>query len=409
MAPLGRRIDGEAGDRAVGEVPFALSYLAPDAHRAAARVMASGRLEAGPECSGFESELCGLVGASSAVAASSGSAALELALRSLRPAPGTSVLVSAVTAPCVAQAVLHADLRPVLVDVDAATGLPTVDTVAAAAARARTPSAMVVGHWAGAPADVATLTEAAGLCRDRVVEDALHALGAHNGARPVGAGGTVCFDFHATANLPVGQGGMVTTDDADRAAWMRRARRLGVISGVGAAGAATGRSYDVDEPALEVELDDLHAAIGRAQLAHFPRWQLRRRQLAARYDAALAGIPGIAVPDRPTAPGSRRSWLLYPMRLLPASGIGRDQLNATLHAAGVGTSTHGTPLHRLRYYRDACEIPRGGLPGAEAFHQQVVCLPLHPRLSDLQIDHVCAAVLASMALFGGSGRARPPR
>jgi dTDP-4-amino-4,6-dideoxygalactose transaminase len=385
-------------------VPFEDCYITPEAHRAAARVLTSGRLETGPERAAFERDVAHLAGARHAVAVASCTAGIELALRSLRLDPDALVLVPALTFCGAVQAVVHAGLQPVLVDVDPETGMPTAQTVDAAVNATGAVAAMVVVHWAGAPADVTALADAARLDRSRVVEDAGHALGARRQGMPVGSGAAVCFSFSSAANLAIGQGGMVLTDDAERAEWLRRARGHGTSTSAarGSRPLRTGGRYDDDEPGLNAEMDELHAAIGRGQLTHFPRWQHRRRQIAARYDAAFAATAGVQLPHRPATSGGRHAWRLYGLRLLPSSGVGRGQLVATMAAAGIEGAGDLLPMHRLPAFRDLCAVPPPGLPGADAYLEQVVYLPIHPRLTDQQVDHVSAAVRAVMALFGGA-------
>ena len=386
------------------QVPFEDCYITPEAHRAAARVLTSGRLETGPERAGFERDIAHLAGARHAVAVASRTAALELALRSLRLDPDALVIVPALTFCGAVQAVVHAGLQPVLVDVDPATGMPTPETVDAAVTAIGNVAAMVVVHWAGAPADVTALADAARLDRSRVVEDAGHALGARRHGMPVGSGAAVCFSFSSAANLAIGQGGMVVTDDAERADWLRRARGHGAITPGPRASRAVRSSgrYGDEEPGLNAEMDELHAAIGRAQLTHFPRWQHRRRQIAVRYDTAFGATSGVNLPHRPATSGGRHAWRLYGLRLLPSSGVGREQLVATMAAAGIEGPGDLAPMHRLPAFRDLCAVPTPGLPGADAYVEQVVYLPIHPRLSDQQVDHVSAAVRAAVALFGGA-------
>lgn len=384
-------------------MPFEDCYITPEAQRAAARVLTSGRLETGPECAAFERDIAHLAGAGHAVAVASCTAGLELALRSLRLDPDALVLVPALTFCGAVQAVVHAGLQPVLVDVDPETGMPTPETVDAAVDASGNVAAMVVVHWAGAPADVTALSDAARLDRSRVVEDAGHALGARRHGMPVGAGAAVCFSFSSAANLAIGQGGMVATDDAERAEWLRRARGHGTSTPRARTSPALRSSrYGDEEPGLNAEMDELHAAIGRAQLTHFPRWQHRRRQIAARYDTAFEATSGVQLPHRPATSGGRHAWRLYGLRLLPSSGVGREQLVATMAAAGIEGPGDLVPVHRLPAFRDLCTVPTPGLPGADAYMQQVVYLPIHPRLTDQQVDHVTAAVRAVMALFGGS-------
>ena len=191
-------------------IPFSDWYLAPSARTAAARALATGWVANGPEVCAFESEFARHVRASHAVAVSSGTTALELALGVLRLPPGAGVLVSTLSSFAVAQAIVRAGLRPVLVDVSMLTGMPSVDTIGEAATRAkrdgRPPAALVIGHWAGDPADVAAFAEAADLPPTMIVEDAAQGLGAVLGDRTVGGAGTACFSFYTTTNLPVGEG-----------------------------------------------------------------------------------------------------------------------------------------------------------------------------------------------------------
>ncbi len=370
-------------------VAFADCHITPAAREAAARVLASGWVTSGPEVGAFETEFAEVVGAGHAVAVSSCTAAIELSLRSLHLPEGSAVLTSTLTFCGAVQAILHAGLRPVLVDVDDVTGVPTPETVARAAATMR-PEAMVLVHWAGDPVDTAALAAAAGLPPERVVEDAAHALGTEHQGVPVGAGSAVCFSFYATKNLPIGEGGMVTTDDPDRAAWMRRVRLHGMSADAWRRYLPGGGwRYDVEEAGLKANLTDLQAAIGRAQLQAFPGWQERRHELAARYDAGLAGIDGLGLPHRPRDGEGVHAWHLYPVRV--GGGL-RDHVQAALATREVSTSVHFIPVHHLTWFRASSVIPRGGLAGADRLFDQLLSLPMYPRLRDDQVDVTCEAV-----------------
>ncbi len=335
------------------------------------------------------------------MAVSSGTTALELALEVLGLPPGSRVLVSTLSSFAVAQAIVRAGLRPVLVDVSTLTGMPSVDTIGEAATRAkrdgRPPSALVIGHWAGDPADVAALAEAAGLPPTMVVEDAAQGLGAILGDRTVGGAGTACFSFYTTTNLPVGEGGMVTTDDPERAERLRAARMRtslprprrgghnGVIPGSG-----------IRDGGLDATMTDLRAAIGRGQLAHLAHWQHRREQFAALYDAQLAGIEGVVLPHRPAAGEGRHAWHHYPLRVVHPS-VHRDAVTRALTAARIRTDDRLTPLHQLPYARDLCEAPDCGLPGAEQFATQLVSLPIYPRLPEGAATRVAEALADALS------------
>ncbi|MCL6670389.1 DegT/DnrJ/EryC1/StrS family aminotransferase [Streptomyces panaciradicis] len=371
------------------DVPFAAVCISPEARRAAERVLASGWVTTGRETQLFEAEFGAYVGAGHAVAVSSCTAALELSLRALRLPPGGTVLVPALTFCGAAQAVLHAGLRPVLVDVDPRTGMPSPDTVARAARACGCPQAMMVLHYAGAPAPVTELARAARLSPSHVVEDAAHALGTSVGDRPVGSlSRASCFSFYATKNLPIGEGGMVTTDDPEFADRIRRSRLHGMSTDAWRRNLPGGSwRYTVEETGLKANMTDVQAAIGRAQLRHLDAWQRRRHELAARYTAALDAVPGLR-PLEPATTG-RHARHLFVVRVGEDYGLGRDDVVERLAERGIGVSVHFVPLHHLACFRGTVLTPAGGLPGADELFPQLLSLPLHPRLTEQDVDRVC--------------------
>lgn len=374
------------------EVPFADCYISAEAQMAALRVLRSGWVTTGKEVAGFETEFAAYVGAEHAIAVSSCTHGIELALRSFGLPHGSLVLTSTLTFCGAVQAIVHAGLHPVLVDVDTVTGMPTPATVRDAVRAFGQPAAMTVVHWAGDLADVPALAEAAGLSLDQVVVDAAHAIGTYAGSTPIGSQcGATCFSFYATKNLPLGEGGMVTTDDPERAGWLRQARLHGMTADAWRRYLPGGGwRYDVAEAGLKANMTDIQAAMGRAQLAHLPAWQRRRAQIAARYDALLAAQPGIGLPHRPEPGTGTHAWHLYPIRL--AAGIERDEVIAELAGRAIGTSVHFIPVHQLTYFGRIASIPPGGMAGADALFHQLLSLPIHPRLTDAQIDAVCGAL-----------------
>ncbi|QNP62924.1 polysaccharide biosynthesis protein [Streptomyces genisteinicus] len=406
----GRQRAGSPSAANAREVPFAAATVTRDARRAVHGVLASGWLTTGRETARFEDEFAAWVRAPHAVAVSSCTAALELALRSLRLAPGSLVLIPAVTFCGAAEAILHAGLRPALVDVDPRTATATPEAVDRAVRACGRPAAMVVLHYAGAPAPVAELAEAAGLPLDRIVEDAAHALGTRAGGHPVGsASPAACFSFYATKNLPIGEGGMITTGDEERAAWFRRARLHGMSADAWRRNLPGGSwRYTVDEAGLKANMTDVQAAIGRAHLRRLGAWQRRRDAIAARYADALAGVPGIEPLDVPE--GGGHAWHLYAVRVLAGFGTGRDDLVERLADRGIGTSVHFTPLHHMPFFREAAVSPRG-LPGADALFPLLLSLPMYPGLPDSSVDRVAdeLARLARAPVPPAARRAPAPR
>jgi dTDP-4-amino-4,6-dideoxygalactose transaminase len=375
-------------------VPFADCHISAEAQTAALRVLQSGWLTTGREVAGFEAEFATAVGSDFAVGVSSCTQGIELALRSFGLPPGSLVLSSTMTFCGAVQAIVHAGHRPVLIDVDPATGMPTPATVRSAVREFGRPAALTVVHWAGDVADVPLLADAAGLPLDRVVVDAAHALGTYAGTTPIGSGcGATAFSFYATKNLPLGEGGMITTDDPVRAEWLRKARLHGMTADAWRRYLPGGSwRYNVADAGLKANMTDIQAAMGRAQLTHLPSWQHRRAQIAARYDDRLVRLPGIRLPHRPPDGAGTHGWHLYPIRVRLDDGNGRDHLIAELSERAIGTSVHFIPVHRLTYFSQAALIPSIGLAGADTLFDQVLSLPIYPRLTDAQVDAVCTAI-----------------
>jgi dTDP-4-amino-4,6-dideoxygalactose transaminase len=374
-------------------VPFAKAEIVPEAQEAALDVLRSGWITMGPRTAEFEHALADYLGARHVVAVASCTAAIEIALRALRLDRGAAVLTPSLTFCGAVAPIVQAGLRPVLVDVDADTFLPTPATVARAARRAGRPAAMIVQHMAGHPADVAEMAAAAGLPASTVIEDAAHGLGAElRGTMVGGDSHAACFSFYATKNLPIGEGGAIATDDEELAAYVRTTRLHGLSRDAWRRYLPGGGwRYDVAEPGLKANITDIQAAIGLAQLTVLPRWQERRAQLAAQYDTALAGVPGLGLPTRPA--GGRHAWHLYQVRVTSASGTSRDAVIDALSRREIGTSVHFIPVHQLSGYRrvlgpEECQ----SVPVTDQIATEVLSLPMYPALAEADVIRVAEAL-----------------
>jgi dTDP-4-amino-4,6-dideoxygalactose transaminase len=377
-------------------VPFCRTEIVPEAQQAAVRVLGSGWVTMGAEAIAFEQEFGAWVGARHTVSVSSCTAAIEMALTALGLPPGAPVLTPTLTFCGAVQAIVHAGLRPVLVDTDAETLTVSAEGVAKAARNGA--AAMVIQHMGGYPVDGAELAAAAGIPADNVVEDAAHGLGATVGARPVGSlSRAACFSFYATKNLPIGEGGALTTTDGDLAERWRRMRLHGMSRDAWRRYDRSGTwRYTVEDAGMKANFTDLQAAIGREQLHHLAAWQQRRAAIAARYDAHLAGLRGLELPPRPAA--ETHAWHLYIARIdRRAFGMDRDTVSERLADAGIGTSVHFIPVHHLPYFRDLLGLEAcGELASADRIFPQLLSLPMHPGLTDSDVDRVCEA-LAGLA------------
>jgi dTDP-4-amino-4,6-dideoxygalactose transaminase len=398
MVELANSVRTQRYSMPVSRIPFTRTQICEEACQAVQQILGSGWVTSGQQVIEFEREFAEHVGARRAVAVSSCTAALELALRALNLPAGSRVLMSTDTFCGAASAIVHAGLQPVLADVDPITAMPSPVTVAAAARAVGGVQAMVVVHLGGLPTQVEEMAEAAGITLDHVVEDAAHALGSAVGDRVVGAiSRATCFSFYATKNLAIGEGGMVTTDDDELADAVGRARLHGMSKDAWRRYLPGGGwRYDVEGDGLKANMTDVQAAIGRAQLRRFEATQVRRAEAAARYDSLIVDIPGLTLPLRPLS--GTHAWHLYAVRVRPNYGVGRDDLITALSERGIGTSVHFIPVHRLTWYSHISLQAPGGFPGAESVFDQTLSLPMDQVLTDEDVETVCTA----LAEIGGS-------
>jgi len=373
-------------------VPFCRTEITPEAQQAAVRVLASGWVTTGAESFAFEQEFGDWVQAPYTIAVSSCTAAIEMALTALGLPAGAPVLTPTLTFCGAVQAIVHAGLRPVLVDTDEATLTVSAEGVAKAARDGA--AAMVIQHMGGYPVDGAELAAAAGIPAGHVVEDAAHGLGATVGGRPVGSfSRAACFSFSATKNLPIGEGGAITTTDGDLADRWRRMRLHGMSGDSWRRYHRSGTwRYTVEDAGMKANFTDLQAAIGREQLHYLRGWQQRRAAIAARYDAQLGGVRGLELPPRPAT--DTHAWHLYIVRIdRRAFGTDRDTAAERLAEAGIGTSVHFIPVHHLPYFLNLIGLDGcAELSVADQIFPQLLSLPLHPGLTDSDVDRVCEAL-----------------
>jgi perosamine synthetase len=368
-------------------VPYFVPSFANDASAAVLEALQSGWVTTGPRVAAFEEEFAAHLGAAHAVAVSTCTAAIELSLRAMNLPEGSPVLTPSLTFCSAVGVIVNARLRPVLVDVDERTLTPSPDTIAAAIRRAGRPAAMVVTHIAGYPVDAKELAAAAGLPAERVVEDIAHGPGGTLRGAQVGADSyAACFSFYATKNLPIGEGGAIVTYDADLAARLRAMRLHGMTKDAWKRYLPGGSwRYDVAELGMKANFTDMQAAIGRAQLRALPQMQARRAELAARYDAVLADLPGLELPQRPA---TGHAWHLYQVRLRD-----RDAVDVTLNEAGIGTSMHFIPVHRLTAYARLLGAEEcASVPVTDRLADELLSIPLYPALSDEHQDKVIAVL-----------------
>lgn len=337
---------------------------------AVAEVIASGQLTMGPKVAELEAMLARAVGTAHAAAVSSGTAALHLALLALGTGPGDEVIVPAYTFPASANAVELCGARTVLADVDPDTFL--VDPAAVAAAVTPRTRAVVAVHLFGRPVAWEALQTAVPQ-EVALLEDAAGALGARYRGTPCGALGVAgCLSFHPRKIVTTGEGGAVTTDEAELDAAVRRLRHHGW--------AAPG---EMPSPGFNYRLPDLLCAVGIPQLARLEELLAARERVARWYGERLEGL--VLTPG--AEEGDRHGWQAYVVQL-----DRRDQALEALRAAGIEAQIGTWALHRLAPYRE-----QGPFPGADRAFERALALPFAATTTEAEVERVCAVLTRLMS------------
>jgi dTDP-3-amino-3,4,6-trideoxy-alpha-D-glucose transaminase len=338
------------------------------------RVLDSIRYVSGPEAEAFEAEWAEYCGARFAVALGSGTAAINLTLKALGIGPGDEVITVGFTVSASLDAVDDLGAVPVLVDVD---DTYTLDPTLLASRLTPRTKAILPVHVYGHPADIETIVDFGAANGLAVVLDACEAHGAlYKGVQAASLAMASCFSFYPTKNLgALGDAGAVVTNDEDLARRVRRLRQHG-----------WDRRYHSVETSLNSRMDEIHAAVLRAKLPHLDAWNERRRAIARRYDAALAGSP---VRPAPAASWAGPSYYFYVV-----GAAQRTQLQQALAAAGIGTDISWPEPPYLQPAYEHLGYKRGDLPVTERLCDEVLTIPIFPELTDGEVERVCNALHA---------------
>jgi perosamine synthetase len=358
-------------------IPIARPQMGEDEKQRVWDAMASGTLAQGPRVAEFEERFATMVGVPHAVATSSGTTALQLALLGYDIGADDEVITVPFTFIASAASILHVGARPVLVDVRDDDFTMDVGLVEAAITP-RTKAIMPVSLY-GQPADLPAIEAVAARNGLAVIEDAAQSHGAAVGERRSGSWGAGTFSFYPTKNMTTGEGGMVTTGDAELAERMRLLREHGMKV-----------RYHHDIIGYNFRMTDLAAAIGLAQLPKLAGFNERRRAIAARYDAELRGV--ITPPVRS---GVTHVYHQYTIRV-----AGRDAFAERLKERGVGSAIYyPIPVHRQKPF-EALGYGEQRHPVTERLTGQVLSIPVHPSLTDDEVATVIGAVNETAAELG---------
>jgi dTDP-4-amino-4,6-dideoxygalactose transaminase len=344
----------------------------------------------GPKVKRFEDEFASYLGAPAALAVSSATAAMQVGLAALGVGPGDEVITTPMTFCSTVHVIEHLGARPVLVDVEGDTLCLDPHKVSAAINQ-RTKGLLPV-HLYGHPCDMDALTTIADEHGLFVLEDAAHALPSRYKGKTIGTIGTAtAFSFYATKNMTTAEGGMLTAERelVEKArTWSLHGMSRDAYKRYSGEGSWF---YEVVLPGFKCNMTDIQAALGLQQLRKLARFQDRRREIVRRYNQVFAELAEISTPCERS--GVESAWHLYAIRLnLERLAIDRARFIDEMKARNIGTSVHFIPVHLHPYYREKYGYRPSDFPVAYSNFLRLVSLPLHPRLSDADVDDVVAAV-----------------
>lgn len=372
-------------------VPYGRHWIEEDDIEAVVEVLRSDWLTTGPQVAVFEKAFAQETLAEHAVAVSSGTAALHAAMYALEIGPGDEVIVPAITFASTANCVVFQGGKPVFADVDSDTLLIDPDVVESKIGPAT--KAVIAVDYAGQPCEydrLRAITERHGLA---LVADACHSLGGRYKTSPVGSLANLnVFSLHPVKHITTGEGGVITTDDPEPARRMRIFRNHGITTDHRQRQERNSWRYEMVDLGYNYRITDFQCALGISQLRKLKTWICRRQLIARRYDDVFSAVPGLA--PLVVRPHVSHAYHLYVVRLdTKELGKDRDEVFTELRNRGVGANVHYAPVHLHPYYREKLGTGLGMCPVAETVYEEILSLPVFPRMADEEMDHVTDSLL----------------
>jgi perosamine synthetase len=372
-------------------IPFHRPYITEEEISEVVDSLKKGWLTMGKKTIEFENKFKNYIGSKNAVAVSSCTAGLHLALRVIGLKEGDEVIIPSITFVATAEVVNYFGAKPVIVDVERETHLINIEEIE----KHITPKtiAIIPVHYAGQPADMDEIMDLAKRYNLYVIEDAAHSLPAWYKGKKIGTiGDLTAFSFYATKTLATGEGGMITTNNEEWAEKLRILRLHGISKDAWKRYTKEGSwEYDVLDNGYKYNMTDINASLGLVQLKKIERMQKEREKIASIYNKAFEGMEEIFLYK--IKENRVSSWHLYPIKLnLEALKINRNEFIQILKERGIGTSVHFIPLYRFTYYRKKFNLPFIKFPNSEWVFERIVSLPIYPGLTEEEISYIIDTV-----------------
>ncbi|MBN1764138.1 MAG: UDP-4-amino-4-deoxy-L-arabinose aminotransferase [Sedimentisphaerales bacterium] len=372
-------------------LPFSRPSITEEDIAAVADVLRSGWITTGARAAEFENHFRDYVDSRGALAITSATAGMHLALKTMGIGPGDEVVTPSLTWVSTVNLIVLAGATPVFADIDRDTLMVDAETIRPCLTDKT--RLIIPVHFAGAPADMNSIRALAQAHDIGIIEDAAHAAGTYYDGEPVGHTGTAIFSFHPIKNITTCEGGMFCSDDAELLERVRRLKFHGL--GVDAYDRQTqGRSpqAQVLEPGYKYNLPDTLAVLGIRQLQRLDEFNRKRTQLALYYQEQLSEIEEI-IPLREPSYSMRHTWHLFIVRVdMDRAGLSRDDFMSELKKRNIGTGLHFRAVHQQKYYQDHMAMWSGKLPNTEWNSDRICSLPLFPDMEPEDIDDVVESI-----------------
>jgi dTDP-4-amino-4,6-dideoxygalactose transaminase len=375
-------------------IPFSKVDCSGNELKYVKEVIESGWLTTAGKCVEFEKQFASKVGGKYACAVNSATAALHLAAEALGIGPGDKVFVPTMTFTASAEVIRYLGADPVFLDVEYGTCLVTPEILEKAAQQNPGAKAFVLVHFGGQAADMDGILA---VCRRhgiKLIEDAAHAFPTQYAGKMIGSFGDItCFSFYANKTITTGEGGMLVTEDEAIYKRVKTMRLHGINRDIWDRFTAKKANweYDVVAPGFKYNMPDVNAAIGLAQMERADEFREGRQRCAEFYYKHLADVKALDLPIC-RGPLQDHSWHLFWIVLNEKCPLERNVFIDRMNEAGIGTSVHYKPLHRMTYYKEAYGLKSENYPNAERHWRGVVTLPVYPGLSDGDLAYICETV-----------------
>ena len=373
-------------------IPYGKQWITDADIQAVERVFASEFLTQGPELKRFEDKLCAITGAKYCVAVANGTAGLHLAVAALKLERGSEGITSPNTFAASANCMLYNGLVPRFADIDPITY--NLDPAQLPGIINEKTKLIIPVHFAGLPAE---MEETSSLARKHdlyVIEDAAHAIGSqYQDGSYVGNckySNMTIFSFHPVKTITTGEGGAVTTNSLELYERLLMLRTHGITKDPDKLSVNPGPwYYEMQDLGFNYRMTDMQAALGYSQLLRLNKFKFRRREIVQRYSEAFYGISGLTLPTEPEDISScfHLYVLLFDFAYL---GKRRSQVMGELNTKQIGTQVHYIPVNQLPYYK---LINDDRTPNADLYYEKCLSIPLYPRMSDADVDHVIESIL----------------